>query len=106
MVEWLIENKLFANRNKLQAILLDKQNTDYTATKLTAGSEEIQVVSSVDVIGVTIDYKLNFDLHIDRICKSASKSNQLNAESCLRSEERKALINNFVLSNFHYCPLV
>ena len=89
MVEWLIENKLFVNRNKFQAILLDKQNTDYTATKLTAGSEEIQVVSSVDVIGVTIDYKLNFDLHIDRICKSASKSNQLNAERLFEIRGKK-----------------
>ena len=89
MVEWLIENKLFVNRNKFQAILLDKQNTDYTATKLTAGSEEIQVVSSVDVTGVTIDYKLNFDLHIDRICKSASKSNQLNAERLFEIRGKK-----------------
>ena len=85
-MEWLIENKLFVNRNKFQAILLDKQNT---ATKLTAGPEEIQVVSSVDVIGVTIDYKLNFDLHIDRICKSASKSNQLNAERLFEIRRKK-----------------
>ena len=85
-MEWLIENKLFVNRNKFQAILLDKQNT---ATKLAAGPEEIQVVSSVDVIGVTIDYKLNFDLHIDRICKSASKSNQLNAERLFEIRRKK-----------------
>ena len=89
MVEWLIENKLFVNRNKFQAILLGKQNTDYTATKLTAGSEEIQVVSSVDVTGVTIDYKLNFALHIDRIYKSASKSNQLNVERLLEIRGKK-----------------
>ena len=89
MVEWLIENKLFVNRNKFQASLLGKQNTDYTATKLTAGSEEIQVVSSVDVTGVTTDYKLNFALHIDRIYKSASKSNQLNVERLFEIRGKK-----------------
>ena len=55
------------NPDKFQAILLDKQKSDYT--KLT---EENQVVSSVDILDVTIDEKLNFNLQIDIICKSAS----------------------------------
>ena len=42
------------NTNNLQAILLDKQTSDYTGNKLTVGAEEIQTVSSVDVLGVTI----------------------------------------------------
>ena len=109
-MEWLIENKLFVNPNKFQAILLDKQKSDYTGTKITVGSEEIHVVSSVDVLGVTIDDKLNLNLHIDRICKSALKSNRLNAlisvKNCLGSEERKVLINSFLLSSFNYFPLV
>ena len=96
------------NLDKFQPILLDKQKSNYTGTKLTVGSEEIQVASGVGVLGVTIDDKLNFNLHIDRICKSAS--NQLNALIWLKiflgSEERKALVNSFVLSNFNYCPLV
>ena len=45
---------MFVNTNKLQAILLDKQTSDYTGNKLTVGAEEIQTVSSVDVLGVTI----------------------------------------------------
>ena len=66
-IEWCIENKMFMNPDKFQAILLDKQKSDYT--KLT---EENQVVSSVDILDVTIDKKLNFNLQIDIICKSAS----------------------------------
>ena len=99
---------MFVNPDKSQAILLDKQKPDYTGTKLTVGSEEIQVVSSVDVLGVKINDKFNFNLHVDRICKPAL--NKLNALIRLkyfsRSEETKALINSFVLSKFNYCPLV
>ena len=55
-----------------------------------------------------IDDKLNFNLHIDKICLKSA--NQLNAlvrlKRFLGNEERKVLINSFVLSNFNYCPLV
>ena len=51
---------------------------------------------------------MNFNNHINTICRSAA--NQLNALIRLRRflgiEERKALIQSFVLSNFNYCPLV
>ena len=32
------------------------------------GSEQNQVVPSVDIPDITIDDKLNFNLHIDKIC--------------------------------------
>ena len=57
---------------------------------------------------IEIDNKLNFNNHINTICRSAA--NQLNALIRLRhfleTKERKALIQSFVLSNFNYCPLV
>ena len=63
---------------------------------------------SVNILGVTIDDKLNFNLHIDKICLKSA--NQLNAlvrlKRFLENEERKALINSFVLSDSNYCPLV
>ena len=66
------------------------------------------MVPSVDVLGMTIADKLNFNLHIDKICLKSA--NQLNAllrlKRFLGNEERKFLINSFVLSNFNYCPLV
>ena len=51
---------------------------------------------------------LNFNLHMVIICKSTS--NQLNAlvrlERYLGHEERFALVNSFIYSNFNYCPHV
>ena len=44
---------------------------------MTIDKENIKIISNVKTIGVHIDGKLNCNLHIDIICKSAS--NQLNA---------------------------
>ena len=63
---------MLVNPNKLQAILLDKLGSDYTGTKLTSGSEESKIISSFDVLSVTIDDEPNFNLYIDRICEFAS----------------------------------
>ena len=65
-------------------------------------------VSNVKMLGVHIDRKLNFNLHIDIICKFAS--NDLNALVRLKRdlgyEERFVLVNIFIYANFNYCPLV
>ena len=57
---------------------------------------------------VRTDSKLNYNLHIGIICKSTS--NQLNSlvqlKMYLFPEERFVLVNSFIYSNFHYCPLV
>ena len=59
------------------------------------------------MLGVHIVSKLNFNLYIDIICKSAS--NQLNALVRVRyldHGERLVLVNSFIYSNFNYCSLV
>ena len=41
------------------------------------GSEQIQAIPSVDILGITIDDKLTFNLLIDKIC--VTSANQLNS---------------------------
>ena len=48
---------MFVNCDKFQAILLVKQTSDYAGTKLTVASEETRVVSSVEVLIITIGTK-------------------------------------------------
>ena len=71
-------------------------------------SPKLKMKSQVKLLWVEIDNKLNFEQHINHICKSAA--NQLNAlirlKRYLGFQERKALVNSFVLSNFNYCTLV
>ena len=99
---------MFLNPDKFKAFRIDKKRTNYANEKIQISNEDIQIVSSVKSLGITIDNCLNFSEHISSICKSAA--NQLNAlvrlKTFLGSNERKVLINSFVLSNFNYCPLV
>ena len=68
----------------------------------------IETVSSVRLLGVQLDDKLNFSLHVSNICKSAA--NQLSAlirlNNFLCFEGKRVLINSFFMSNFNYCLLV
>ena len=71
------ESKIIVNPRKVQAIIIDKRKQDHTNEIFKIGSKEIKVASQVKLLGVEIDNKLNFEQHINRICKSAA--NDLNA---------------------------
>ena len=91
-----------------QGILIDKKKQDHTAECISIDQKNIKASSSVKLLGVQIDDKLNFNLHIKNICRSAG--NQLHALIRLRMflnlEEKKTLINTYFYSNFNYCPFV
>ena len=107
-INWLHNNKMIVNPDKFQVILLDKRGSDNTNIELKIGIEKIKSTSSVKLLGVHIDDKLNFNHHINKLCKSAG--NQLNALTRLKSflglKERAVLVNSFIYSDFDYCPLV
>ena len=76
VIEWFKMNKMIANPNKFQTIVLNKKRSDLTNTKFQIDNQVIKSVSSVELLGIQIDDKLNFNLHISKISKSAA--NQLN----------------------------
>ena len=99
---------MIVNPDKFQVILLDKRGSDNTNIELKTGTEKIKSTSSVKLLGVHIDDKLNFNHHINKLCKSAGT--QVNTLTRLKSflglKERAVLVNSFIYSNFDYCPLV
>ena len=100
---------MIVNPDKFQVILLGKGRSDNTNIEVEIGNEKIRSTLSVKLlIGVHIDDKLNFNEHINKICKSAG--NQLNAlirlKSFLGLKEKEVLVNSFIYSNFNYFPLV
>ena len=62
-------------------------------------NKDIQIVSSVKLLGIIVDNHLNFNEHLSNSCKSAAS--QLNAlirlKSFLGSNERKVLVNSFFI---------
>ena len=76
VIDWFKKNKMVVNRDTFQAIILDKRKRDHTDKRITVNNQQIKVVPSVKLLGLQLDDKLNFNLHINKICKSAA--NQLN----------------------------
>ena len=95
-------------RDKFHAIVLNKKRSDLSNTNFQVDNQVIKSVSSVELLGIQIDDKLNFNLHISKICKSTA--NQLNAlirlKQFLSFHPKKVLINSYIISNFNHCPLV
>ena len=88
--------------------VLTKIKPDDIPTGFSIGTDIVSIEKSVKLLGIHLDNRLNFNLHINTICKSAS--NQLNAlvrlKKFLSFEQKKVLVNSFILPNFDYYPLV
>ena len=99
---------MIINPDKFQAIILDKKKSNLTNIPLAIDNQTIKSVPSVELLGIDLDDKLNFNLHVSNICRSAA--NQLNASIRLKSylsfNAKSVLINSHIISNFIYCPLV
>ena len=70
-------------------------------------NHQINCEDVVKLLGVDIDYQLNFDQHISNLCRKASQQlNVLKRLSPFLSRLNKLTIfHTFILSNFNYCPL-
>jgi hypothetical protein len=99
-------NKMQANPDKFQVLAFGKktydknpsihiQNSDHTCEK------------TVKLLGIEIDYQLNFNAHVSSICRKASQ--QLNVlkrlGSLLNRLSKLTIFHTFILSNFNFCPL-
>ena len=71
VIDWFKNNKMIVNPDKFQAILLDKRKSDHKNQRIIVENQNIKVLSSVELLGIRIDDKLNFNLHISNISRSA-----------------------------------
>ena len=98
-IEWFKMNKIIVNPDKFEAIVLNKKRTDLTNTNFQVDNQVIKSVSPVQVLAIQIDDKLNSNLHISKICKSAA--NQLNALTRLKQflsfHAKEVLINSYII---------
>ena len=93
---------MIVNSGKFQAIIYDKHKENQI---INIDQKEIKAVSKVKLLGVQIDNNLNFNHHINNICKSVSNKFKALIKDLLRFEERKVLLYTFVISNCNFCCL-
>ena len=108
VIDWFKSNKMIVNPDKFQAILLDKRKSDHTNQCIAADNQNIKVLSSVELLGIQIDDKLNFNLYISNICSSTSNQSiaLIRLKRFLGFKEKRIVIKSFSKGNFNYCPLV
>ena len=97
-----------ANPGKFQATGVGKKTHDKNLT-LNVSDTHIKCEDVVKLLGVDIDYQLNFDEHISNLCRKAGQQlNVLKRLSSILSRLNKLTLfpHILILSNFNYCPLV
>ena len=108
MAKWFADNSMKAIADKFQGIVLPGSRNNANVQVSLGGGVDIAFVKKIDVLGVCIDGKLNFNEHVHRICSKASA--QISALQRLTGlvdyQSRKAIYTSFIASNFNYCPLV
>ena len=77
IINWFKNNKMIVDPEKLQEIILDKQKHDYSNQAINFDIKIVQTESSIRILSIQLDDKLNFSLYVSNICKSTE--NQLSA---------------------------
>ena len=100
-------NKMQSNPDKFQAIMLGKSGFENCKSLFLNGTE-IKCEDSVKLLGVTINYLLNSDLHVSNICKKAARQINvlLRLSKFLTIEKKNLIYKSFIRSSFNFCPLV
>ena len=96
-----------ANPDKFQAIAIGNKIHQQNIVFDLNGSK-INCDDEVKLLGITIDFKLDFNKHISNICKK-KPARQLNVLKRIGSNlsrlAKLTIYHSFILSNLSYCPL-
>ena len=106
IIEWFRVNKMQANPDKFQVLAVGKKTYDKNPS-IHIQNSDLTCEKTVKLLGIEIDYQLNFDAHVSSICRKASQ--QLNVlkrlGSLLNRLSKLTIFHSFILSNFNFCPL-
>ena len=109
-INWFNQNEMIINPDKSQAIIINKNGRFNETHSLDIAGQIIESQTVVGLLGLEIDYKLNFEMHISQLCKRAAGRlnaiSRLNYSKFLTKNTKKILLESFVTSCFNYCPLV
>ena len=103
LLKWFENNLMKANSDKSQLLL-----STPTSSTANINGDIIKNLESEKLLRVTIDYKLNFEEHLSKVCDKASQ--KLNAfariSSYMNINQKKRIMRAFISSQFRYCPFV
>jgi len=75
LLDWFISNKLAVNNSKTNCTLFIAKNmVDQYPTEINLNSSVIKVSTQSKFLGVTIDCRLSWSMHIDTVCERVSRN--------------------------------
>ena len=101
---WFKYNFLQMNADKCH-LLISNRDKDVS---IILENEIIECSSSVKLLGVTIDNKLNFSEHLSKLCKKVSSKLHAFARisNYMSRDKLRVIMKSFIESQFSYCPLI
>ena len=69
---WLKHNQMIANPEKFHALLIRKDQTNTSEENFNIQGKMIKSEETVKLLGIQLDYKLNFEQHISELCRNAA----------------------------------
>ena len=103
LFQWLSDNQMKGNPEKCHLIMSTDQSVN-----VQLGGSLIERSDCEKMLGVKIDYKLNFDEHVKTLCSKANNKLRALARATpyMSVEKKKILMNSFFNAQFNYCPLI
>ena len=110
--KWCDENKMKINENKTNCMLLGTNqrlaNLSKTTLDLKVNDIALDNVKNQKLLGVEIDSHLDYNVHLDKLCKNISSKLALlkRIKRYLNLDYRKLFYNGYVLPLINYCIVV
>ena len=103
---WFQNNSLAANPKKFQLMFPGTQKIVNKCVNINGSI--FRSKTSIKLLGVYIDWKLNFNTHVKAPCSKANSKirARYRLRSYLDSTQKLMLYNSFIISSFYYCPVI
>ena len=111
VLNWFKTNEMKSNSDKCHLIVAENRNRLYASNACIYLDEEKELLhneNTVKLLGIWIDDKLTFEMHVKTLLKKGNqKLHALMRVSKYISEEKlRILMKAFIESQFNYCPLL
>ena len=104
LITWFSDNYFKMNADKCK-LLITNHEEDISAIIV---GQSIKCSKSVKLLGINMDNKLDFNIHVSNICKKVSLKLHALARIShfLGTDKLRILMKSFIESQFGYCPLI
>ena len=103
ILKWFHVNEMKSNEDKCHLFVVNTEEAS-----VTIGNENLSACPSIELLEITIDYKLKFSEHISKLCKKGKQKLHALARVSryLSRDKLKLLMKAFISSQFNYCPII